>query len=91
MLRSMHDADQPTHVYIGDSLTDLECLMGADIGICMYTRGEGVLKDVFDRCGQTVPHISEYQVIGHVNLYYANDFEEILQSGLLSTLDAEHT
>jgi thiamine phosphate phosphatase / amino-HMP aminohydrolase len=87
----MHNAHRPIHVYIGDSLTDLECLKDADIGICMYTKDQSALKEVFARCGQPVSHISDYEVARDVDLYYANDFEEILQSRLLDSPDANHT
>lgn len=80
-----HPEDPPKIIYIGDSLTDLLCLQQADIGICIYDNGEGVLKEAFDHWDMRVRHISMINVetIGKGKvLCWARDFEEILGCGL---------
>ena len=93
----------PRIVYVGDSPTDLGCLVAADVGICMRGR-EGrdepsearELKRVLDRIGAAAClHISAFQedpwderVLrprnGALVLYWARDFQEIVDSPLFA-------
>ncbi|KAK2071227.1 hypothetical protein P8C59_005667 [Phyllachora maydis] len=77
-------------VYVGDSTTDLECLLTANKGIAM-AQGEdqGGLMQTLRRIGLQVPHVSECE--GQSRLAWARDFTEILQSGLLDRWRAEWT
>lgn len=78
--RTAHD---PLSIYIGDSLTDLQCLSDADVGICMYIDGGGPLKDAFDHWGTPILHISRFRLDHQQKYYWANDFEEITVSRLM--------
>jgi len=50
-------------VYVGDSVTDLECLMLVDVGICVRDEplgsGQGALKEVLERLGVECKWIGE--------------------------------
>lgn len=75
-------------VYIGDSITDLPCLLHADIGIIM-----GNSPGLIETCkriginvesGQSLRKIDrERQKQGVISLYHFNDWYGIISSGLL--------
>ncbi|KAI4138677.1 MAG: hypothetical protein LQ340_008049, partial [Diploschistes diacapsis] len=76
-------------VYVGDSPTDLMCLIEADVGICIRDdeagKGEQVeLKDALERCAVRCLPITEYRsgnrgLEGECGktLWWAKDFHEI--------------
>ena len=80
---------RPWVIYIGDSATDLGCLMEADVGVCV--RDEGVetgeqrgLRDVLERCGVRCGHVGEWKGRGEggdrdegKGVWWARDFEEV--------------
>lgn len=55
----------PFKIYVGDSATDLECLLMADVGICMRNQnmssGQQDLESTCERIGVRVKSLSEFQ------------------------------
>lgn len=77
--------DTSNPVYIGDSGTDIECLTEPGVvGIVMADNAESGLMETMKRIGVEVVHIGEYEESRGNKRYWARDFEEILQSPLLS-------
>ena len=79
----VRDSSMPTVVYVGDSATDLECFLTADVGICIRDEamgsGQRELADTLDRTGVNVKHITEdVQAEQTETLWWAKDFNEIL-------------
>jgi 2-hydroxy-3-keto-5-methylthiopentenyl-1-phosphate phosphatase len=68
-------------IYIGDSVTDIECLLAAK-GIVIADDGDSRLVRTLDRLGYTVPHVTTCGP--DFKLSWARDFKEILESGILS-------
>lgn len=71
-------------VYVGDSTTDLECLMAADVGICVRDEpmgsGQKELAGTCERLGIEVLPIQDRKVFTSSDarrLLWATDFEEI--------------
>ncbi|KAL9102033.1 MAG: hypothetical protein Q9163_002766 [Psora crenata] len=91
---------EPRTVYMGDSLTDLACLMDADVGICLrdqdMTGEQEQLKETLYRLNVEVKWIREYkggQWMGETHpestiqgkiLWWARDFLEVVQSDVVS-------
>lgn len=88
-------ANDPVVVYVGDSPTDLECLLEADVGVCIRDNpmgsGQQELADAFERVGVRVQHVS---VLGESSqdrpreqqervLWWAKDLKEV--AGLFRT------
>ncbi|KAL9091958.1 MAG: hypothetical protein Q9159_001103 [Coniocarpon cinnabarinum] len=52
-------------VYIGDSLTDVECLLDADVGVMIRDEplrsGQRALKELLQDARRAVPHVSEWR------------------------------
>lgn len=80
-----HDAPPPNAarvVYVGDSDTDLECLLAADLGICIRDEPIGstqaALAETLERLQISTKAISDLAIDTeeHV-IYWAKDFEEI--------------
>ncbi|KAI9734149.1 MAG: hypothetical protein M1818_006646 [Claussenomyces sp. TS43310] len=83
-------------IYVGDSPTDLHCLLDVDIGICVRDEPMGseqrALAETLDRLSIETRWIGTYQGEGKVDdgdadrvkksLWWARDFEEIVQSTL---------
>ena len=76
--------DQPTSgrtVYIGDSWTDIECLLEADLGICIRDEPLGSsqkkLADRLQSLGVRCPHLSEWRHADESQVVWARDFTEI--------------
>ncbi|KAF2199810.1 hypothetical protein GQ43DRAFT_375364 [Delitschia confertaspora ATCC 74209] len=70
-------------IYIGDSSTDFECLLAADLGICirdhlMNSTQQG-LAETLDRVGIPCPHIFELEQLTEWNVAWARDFTEITE------------
>jgi len=71
-------------VYIGDSATDLEALLAADVGICVRDDPMGSsqkeLSDTLQRIGVRIQHIDEgidmKQKTNHV-IYWTQDFDQV--------------
>ncbi|KAG4439525.1 hypothetical protein IFR05_005010 [Cadophora sp. M221] len=75
-------------VYIGDSGTDIECLTAEGVtGIAMSNDGKGRLMDTLNRIGHSPVHVSSQQEGKSPSLYWARNFEEIINSPLFG-LDA---
>lgn len=95
--RTSNEDISPLVVYVGDSATDLECLLAADIGICIRDEPMGSsqrdLSDICERVGIPVEKISEAGVtLGSPRsdrLWWASSFEEI--AAWISILTAGET
>ena len=77
---------RPWVIYIGDSATDLGCLMDADVGICVRddevgeTGEQGTLREGLERCGVGCEWIGGWKGRGERGeglLWWARDFEEV--------------
>ncbi|RMZ74123.1 haloacid dehalogenase-like hydrolase [Pyrenophora seminiperda CCB06] len=69
-------------VYVGDSWTDIECLLAADLGICMRDHSMGTsqkqLAHALDRLGIACPRLRDWHhVVNNANVAWARDFNEI--------------
>lgn len=76
-------------VYVGDSGTDIECLVKEGVvGIVMSEDGESSLQETLRRVGVKVLPVSEFRELekGRSLVYWARDFDEILQSPLFSPI-----
>ncbi len=73
----------PLKIYVGDSLTDIECLLAVDVGIIISENGAGSLIGTLGRLRFIVRHISCYRTSEKASLWWARNFEEILLCGLL--------
>jgi hypothetical protein len=68
--------------YIGDSGTDLECLIEDEtIGVAMAEKGKSSLMDMLQRIGVKTTRIEQYQEDSEV-VHWAEDFEQIARSPL---------
>ena len=71
------------NVYVGDSTTDFDALLAADVGICIYDNpmgsGQRGLADTLARVGCEVSHIGQANPNGlqGVTLLWARDLNEI--------------
>jgi hypothetical protein len=70
-------------VYVGDSLTDSECLQAANVGIVMSDDGCGKLITAFKRVGVHIDHITSFEPKEEKAIYWAKDFVELVDSGLI--------
>lgn len=86
------ESPEPLTVYIGDSPTDLSPLLYADIGIIMNRSpsSPGAPSELVDKCGYRVIPVSQYKELyceveneQVAILLSANDFTEIMESGVL--------
>ncbi|KAK7754072.1 hypothetical protein SLS62_003918 [Diatrype stigma] len=68
--------DNKPSVYVGDSTTDLECLLAADRGIVMADKPDSTLLETLRRIGKEVPHVREHNSSSS-NIMWASNFEEI--------------
>jgi hypothetical protein len=73
--------------YVGDSLTDIECLLEAGVGIIIINEGKvSKVKELLEQNKVAVKHVSDFQqaeVEGQTTKWWARDFVEILGSGIL--------
>lgn len=84
-LRNLSPATDMPLVYVGDSRTDLECLLAADDGICMRDEPMGSsqreLRDVVAGLGFACVHVGEWRADGAGGgrkvVGWARDFREI--------------
>jgi 2-hydroxy-3-keto-5-methylthiopentenyl-1-phosphate phosphatase len=78
MLESWGGEEEEQVVYIGDSKTDIECLVQEGVvGIVMTVDGRGSLMETLERVGVKVRHIGEYRKTEAWRVFYASDFHEI--------------
>lgn len=82
---------RPVVVFIGDSVTDLACLVKADVGVCIrdevLTGEQEVLREVLERVGVGCVSIEdgleeEDRELGKGKLWWARDFDEVCESEL---------
>jgi phosphoglycolate phosphatase-like HAD superfamily hydrolase len=82
-LETMRQSSRGEIVYVGDSWTDVECLLAADIGICIRDEpmgsSQGKLAEAMERLGMScVPLLGGDD--GHgARVFWARDFVEILE------------
>lgn len=88
----------PRTVYVGDSPTDLACLLKADVGICIRDEVMGEeqrgLRETLERVGVECLHVGAFgddraEDGGGGRLWWARDFEEVCRSGVIGTLTEE--
>jgi hypothetical protein len=76
----MEEDPMPT-VYVGDSWTDIECLLGVQLGICIQDEPLGSsqkkLAEAFKRLNVACPRLSVWEEVGEPGLTSARDFVEI--------------
>lgn len=85
-LHNFKAIDGSHNIYVGDSATDFDCLLAADLGICIRDADMGssakTLADTLSRVGYIVRHVSEIaswqEVNSESNLLWASDFKEIM-------------
>jgi phosphoglycolate phosphatase-like HAD superfamily hydrolase len=68
-------------VYVGDSWTDIECLLAANVGICMRDEpmgsSQGKLAEALGRLGVECPHLKDLSEDAKGQIVWARDFVEI--------------
>ncbi|EDU45520.1 HAD domain containing protein [Pyrenophora tritici-repentis] len=68
-------------IYIGDSWTDIECLLAADFGICMRDDSMGTsqkqLADALNRLGIPCPRLRDCHGLSNSRVAWATEFAEI--------------
>lgn len=68
-------------VYVGDSWPDIECLLAADVGMCIRDEPMGSsqrkLADALERLGVACPHILDHDGHAQSQVAWAKDFAEI--------------
>ncbi|KAF1945406.1 hypothetical protein EJ02DRAFT_338600 [Clathrospora elynae] len=74
-------SDVKAIVYVGDSWTDIECLLAADLGICIRDDPMGSsqrkLHEAFERLSVKCPHISDWKERDEWKVVWARDFDEV--------------
>jgi len=88
---------QPKVFYIGDSTTDLACLLKAEVGVCVRDRPLGEeqrgLKETLERIGVACLHVGKFVKRGwdvggeggRNRVWWAKDFDEVCESGILGS------
>lgn len=75
------DDQNPVIVYVGDSWTDIEALLAADVGICIRDDSMGSsqkkLAEAFERLDVRCPHISNWWEGDDGNVVWARNYDEI--------------
>ena len=76
-------------VYVGDSSTDLACLLQADVGICIrdqvMTAEQQCLQGTLERIGVECRHVAGFDgrvEDGRKRLWWAGDFDQVCRSGV---------
>ncbi|KAI0387517.1 haloacid dehalogenase-like hydrolase-domain-containing protein [Hypomontagnella monticulosa] len=62
-------------VYFGDSTTDLECLLAADMGFIVADRDESTLVKTLRRIGKEVPHVRDQNATS--SLAWVSNYDDI--------------
>ena len=83
------DEVPPLVIYVGDSMTDIECLLEADIGIVMSFKGTGNLMETLARYNISVLHISFWKSQPGKSVWFARDFQDILDSALFTEAETK--
>jgi hypothetical protein len=77
-----HTGKYVSIVYVGDSRTDLECIMAAELGICIrddpMTSSQTELRDTLQRLGVECQHIRKWNAADQGSVVWARDFTEIV-------------
>jgi hypothetical protein len=80
-LEAMREESQAKIVYVGDSWTDVECLLAADLGICIRDEPMGSsqkkLAEALERLDVACPHLLELTGCTEKQVVWARDFDEI--------------
>jgi phosphoglycolate phosphatase-like HAD superfamily hydrolase len=80
-LERMREENPAPIVYVGDSWTDIECLLAADLGICIRNEPMGSsqkkLAEALERLGVMCPHILDQSGAAQSQIVWAKDFTEI--------------
>jgi hypothetical protein len=80
-LEAMREKSQAKIVYVGDSWTDVECLLAADLGICIRDEPMGnsqkKLAEALERLDVACPHLLELTGGAEKYVVWAKDFDEI--------------
>ncbi|KAF2644278.1 hypothetical protein P280DRAFT_466933 [Massarina eburnea CBS 473.64] len=81
VLSHLREHEQTPIVYIGDSWTDFECLLAADLGICIrddpMTSTQRTLAESLERVGVKCAHLEEINRIDHSAVFWTRDFHEV--------------
>lgn len=93
MVEAVGGRERMRSVYVGDSPTDLACLLKADVGICVrdgvMTGEQRELRGILERIGVQCLHVGEFEDRqlgdGSKRLWWAGDFDEVCQSGVVDT------
>ncbi|KAI2473058.1 HAD-like domain-containing protein [Annulohypoxylon bovei var. microspora] len=64
-------------VYFGDSTTDLECLLAADLGFVISDKDDSSLLKTLRRIGKEVPHIRDDDQSTTSKLAWTSNYEDI--------------
>ncbi len=65
-------------------MTDIECLLEADIGIVMSFKGTGNLMETLGRYNISVIHISFWEPQPGKSIWFARDFQDIINCRLFT-------
>ncbi|KAF2744077.1 hypothetical protein M011DRAFT_470740 [Sporormia fimetaria CBS 119925] len=82
-MRRLHPCSlKPMQVaYVGDSRTDFECLLAADLGVCIrddpMTSSQRALKDSLGRLRIRCPHIQDHVDCDEWGVVWVRDFVEL--------------
>ncbi|KAI1208310.1 HAD-like domain-containing protein [Annulohypoxylon truncatum] len=64
-------------IYFGDSTTDLECLLAADLGFVISDKEDSSLLKTLRRIGKDVPHIRDHDQSTAGKLAWTSNYEDI--------------
>ncbi|EOA80761.1 uncharacterized protein SETTUDRAFT_157767 [Exserohilum turcica Et28A] len=80
--KHMQQSNRPS-VYVGDSPTDIECLLAADLGICIRDDPMGSsqrkLAEALETLQVACPKLKDCTQLGERSVVWATDFAEILE------------
>ncbi|KAF1914899.1 HAD-like domain-containing protein [Ampelomyces quisqualis] len=81
ILKYLRERSSAPVVYVGDSWTDIECLLAADLGICIRDEPMGSsqrkLAEAFTRLGVSCPRLGDVTDASHPQIAWAQDFAAI--------------
>jgi phosphoglycolate phosphatase-like HAD superfamily hydrolase len=82
-LEQMRQQGNARIVYVGDSWPDIECLLAADVAICIRDEPVGSsqrkLAEALERIGVPCPRMLDHGGRGQSQVVWAKDFSEILK------------
>lgn len=83
------EGEGPTRtVYMGDSVTDMECLLAADEGVVMSDKNDSALLETLRRIGNQVEHVGADKR-SDSGIVWASSFVEIEKKGERETSTAQ--